>query len=312
MFTERKKLSTDIIEEIKSLKKTKNILLLAHNYQEPMIQKLADFSGDSFELAWKSKRVDSKIIVFAGAEFMAETTAILNQEKKVLIPSSQAKCPMAHMLSPEKVKYFRAKYPNAAVAVYVNTTAETKAMADICITSGNAVKIISKLDEEQVLVGPDRNLASYIQNCIPDKEIIPFPEVGYCYVHLKFLVSDIKNLGEKHPDAEILVHPEVDPSVQLLTDKIRSTSGMIKEVHNSQAKKFIIGTEIGLVDRLRASYPNNTFIPARNDAICVEQKKITIYNLYLSFLREQFQIQIPPKIVNKARLSIERMLELSE
>ncbi|UCE14267.1 MAG: quinolinate synthase NadA, partial [Candidatus Heimdallarchaeota archaeon] len=270
-------MSTDIIEEIKSLKEYKDILLLAHNYQEPMIQELADFKGDSFELAWKSKRLENKIIVFAGAEFMAETTAILNQDKKVLIPSSQAKCPMAHMLSPEKVKKFRAQYPNAAVAVYVNTTVETKAMADICITSGNAVKIISKLDERQVLVGPDRNLASYIQKHVPEKDIIPFPEVGYCYVHQKFLASDLKNMEEKHPDAEILVHPEVDPSVQLLADKICSTSGMIKEVHHSQAEKFIIGTEIGLVDRLRASYPNKTFIPARNDAICIQQKKITLY-----------------------------------
>ncbi len=304
-------MSTNIIDEIKLLKTELNAILLVHNYQEPNIQELGDFIGDSFELAWKAKRIENEIIVFAGAQFMAETAAILNPEKKVLIPSPSAKCPMAHMLSIKDMKHYRTRYPNAAIAVYVNTTAETKAMADICITSGNAVKVISKLDQEQVLIGPDRNLAKYIQTQLPNKEIIPFPKIGHCYVHRKFDPSDIQNLKLQHPDAEILAHPEADLSVQKLAHKICSTSGMLKEALESSSEKFIIITEIGLVDRLRSILPMKSFIPARNDAICIQQKKITIYNLYMSLLHEQYHIRIPTNIASKAQLAIERMLELS-
>lgn len=305
-------MSTDIIEEIETLKENRNALLLVHNYQNPEVQELADFIGDSYELARKANDSDNKIIVFAGAEFMAETAAILNTDKKVLIPSSMVKCPMAHMLSPKELNHYKNLYPNATIVVYVNTKAETKALADVCITSANAVKIISKLDNNQVLVGPDRNLTYYIQKHVTDKEIIPFPENGHCYVHRKFQVSDVKELKLKFPDAEILAHPEVDPSVQDLADKICSTSGMIREANNSRAKKFIVATEIGLIDRLRSKFPSKTFIPARKDAICIQQKKITIYNLYMSLLHERFQISIPPEIASKARLAIERMLELSK
>jgi quinolinate synthase len=304
-------LSSEIIEEIQSLKKSRDAILLVHNYQEPKIQELGDFIGDSLGLARKATNTTNKIIVFAGTVFMAETAAILNPDKKVLIPSFEAKCPLARMISPEQILYYKNKYPKATVAVYVNTTAEIKAMADICITSGNAAKIVSLLDNDQILVGPDRNLAWHIQNQNPDKEIIPIPEIGYCYVHRKFNPSDIQNLMKKHTDAKILVHPEADPSVQKLADQVCSTSGMLKYVKNSKAKKFIIATEIGLVDRLRCEFPLKIFIPARNDAICVEQKNINIYNLYLSFLNEQYKITIPSEISNKARMSIEKMFELS-
>ncbi|MFX0123328.1 MAG: quinolinate synthase NadA [Candidatus Hodarchaeota archaeon] len=305
-------MSTDIVEEIKSLKKDRNALLLVHNYQDSKLHELGDFSGDSFELAHKAKYTENNMIVFAGAEFMAETAAILNPNKKVLIPSSTAKCPMAHMLSPKVMKRYQTQFPDATIAVYVNTTAEIKAMADICITSGNAVKIVSKLDNDQILIGPDRNLASYIQQHLPDKKIIPFPEIGHCYVHQKFVLSDIEKLRDKYPEAEIIAHPEVDPSVQKLADRICSTSGMLKEVGRSKSEKFIILTEIGLVDRLRFNFPSKTFIPARKDALCIQQKKITIYNLYLSLLYERYQIRIPPKMAKKARKSLERMLEFSE
>ncbi|UCG90798.1 MAG: quinolinate synthase NadA [Candidatus Heimdallarchaeota archaeon] len=301
----------EIVKEIESLKKDRNALLLVHNYQDPKIHELGDFIGDSFELARRSKFTDKDIIVFAGAEFMAETAAILNPLKKVLIPSSMAKCPMAHMLTPKKMKYYRTQYPNAIIAVYVNTTAETKAMADICITSGNAVRVIRNLDNKQVLVGPDRNLAHYIQQQIPDIEVIPFPKVGHCYVHQKFTPSDIEKLKVQFPEAEILAHPEVKPSIQKLANKICSTNGMLKEARNSLSDKFIIVTENGLVDRLRSSFPTKLFIPARKDAICIQQKKITIYNLYLSLLNNRYRIHIPPNVAKKARLPIERMIELS-
>ncbi|MFW9903052.1 MAG: quinolinate synthase NadA [Candidatus Thorarchaeota archaeon] len=305
-------MSEDIIEGIKSLKKDRNALLLVHNYQDLKLHELGDFSGDSFELAHKAKYIDNDMIVFAGAEFMAEISVILNPDKKVIIPSSTAKCPMAHMLSPEVMKRHQTMYPDANIAVYVNTTAEIKAMADVCITSGNALKVVSKLDSDQILIGPDRNLASYIQQQLLDKSIIPFPEVGYCYVHQKFIPSDIAKLKDKYPEAEIIVHPEVSPSVQALADKICSTSGMLKEVGRSTSNQFIILTEIGLIDQLRSKFPSKMFIPARNDAICIQQKKITIYNLYLSLLYEQYQVKVPSNIAHKARVSLERMLELSE
>ncbi|MHA2226045.1 MAG: quinolinate synthase NadA [Candidatus Hodarchaeales archaeon] len=305
-------MSNDILESISSLKKEHNSLLLSHNYQESRIQETADFTGDSLELSQIAKKTEKELLVFAGATFMAETAAILNPEKTVLIPSTRALCPMAHMLSPEKINHYRSRFPKATFALYVNSTAETKAMADICITSGNAVKVISQIDNTQVLIGPDRNLALYIQKKIPDKEIIPFPEVGNCYVHRKFTHLDIEVLKSKHPDAKILAHPECDPSVQVLADKICSTSGMLNEAKTSNSKKFIIATEIGLIDRLRSDLPNKTFIPARKDAICIQQKKITIYNLFLSYINRQFQIRVTSKIAKKARSAIIRMLELSE
>lgn len=305
------KLSLDIINEIIHLKKEKNAVLLVHNYQEPDIQQLSDFIGDSLELAQKANTVDNDLIVFAGAEFMAETAKILNPKKKVLIPSSMAKCPMAHMLTQKKIEEYKKKHPDAAVALYVNTTAETKALADVCITSGNAARIIKTLKEEKVLVGPDRNLAHYIQTQIPEKEIIPIPENGHCYVHRKFLKEDLMKLKKQYPDAVVLVHPEADPSVQGLADKILSTSGMLREAQTSSEKQFIITTEIGLVDQLRNKQPDKEFIPARYDAICIQQKKITVYNLYLSLLKEQYEIRIPENILKNAYASIKRMLDLS-
>ncbi len=304
-------MSSDVLNGIISLKKEKNAVLLVHNYQEPTIQAVGDFTGDSLELAKKATKVDNEIIVFAGAEFMAETAAILNRDKKVFIPSTMAKCPMAHMLSPKIIKHYRNDYPDAEVAVYINTTAETKAEADVCITSGNAVKIIKNLESSRVLVGPDRNIAHYIQRELPEKEIIPIPVDGHCYVHRQFTNADINNLRNKYPKATVLVHPESEPGVQNLADLICSTSGILSEVKRSSSSQFIIATEIGIVDRLRREHPEKEFIPTRNDAICVEQKRITIYNLYLSLLKGQFRIKIPDKVAKKAYSSIKRMLDLS-
>ena len=304
-------MSQDLINEIINLKKEKKAILLAHNYQAPIIQELADFNGDSLELARKANEIDANLIVFAGAEFMAETAAILNPSKKVIIPSMMAKCPMAYMLSPKIITEYKMKYPNAIIALYVNSTAETKAVADICITSGNAVKIISSLKEKEILVGPDKNLAYHIQQKVPHKKIIPIPEDGFCYVHQKFQPSDIRMKKALYPNAEIIVHPEASPAVQELADKISSTSGMLIEVSRSRSKEFIIGTEIGLLDRLRKEHPNKKFIPLSNEAICVQQKKITLYNLYLSLLHEKYQIKIPNEIANHSRRAIEKMLQLS-
>lgn len=304
-------MSQDLINEIMALKKEKKAILLAHNYQAPIIQDLADFTGDSLELAQKTSKIKANLIVFAGAEFMAETAAILNPTKKVIIPSTMVKCPMAYMLSPKVLTEYKTKYPNAIVALYINSTAETKALADICITSGNAINVISSLKEREILIGPDKNLAHYIQLKIPDKKIIPIPDDGYCYVHQKFQPSDIRMKKEFYPNAEVIVHPETEPVVQELADKVTSTAGMLMEVSLSKSREFIVGTEIGLLDRLRKEYPDKKFIPLLNEAICIQQKKITLYNLYLSLLYERYQIQIPREIANYSRRAIERMLQLS-
>ncbi|WP_455142507.1 quinolinate synthase NadA [Candidatus Hodarchaeum mangrovi] len=304
-------MSQDLINEIMVLKKQKNAILLAHNYQAPIIQDLADFTGDSLELAHKVSKIKANLIVFAGAEFMAETAAILNPSKKVIIPSTMVKCPMAYMLSPKIITEYKTKYPNAIVALYINSTAESRAFADICITSGNAVKVISSIKEREILIGPDKNLAYYIQQKVPDKKIIPIPDNGYCYVHQKFQPSDVRRKKELYPHAEVIVHPETEPAVQDLADKVTSTAGMIIEVSHSKSKEFIIGTELGLLDRLRKEYPDKKFIPLLNEAICIQQKKITLYNLYLSLLYERYQIQIPSEISNHSRRCIERMFQLS-
>lgn len=305
-------MSKDVFNAIFQLKKEKNAVLLVHNYQDNVIQEIGDFVGDSLELAQKATNIEKDLIVFAGAEFMAETAAILNPNKKVIIPSSMAKCPMAHMLTPKMIDEYKEKHPEAAVALYINTTAETKAMVDVCITSGNAVRIIRGLDEKEILVGPDINLAYFIQNKIPEKKIIPIPEKGHCYVHRKFTIKDVNALKKEYPNAKLLVHPETEPGIQKMANKILSTSGMISYVNNNMDEQFLIATEIGLIDRLRRDHPKMEIIPVRKDAICVQQKKITLYNLYLSLLKEQYEIKIPESLIKQAYLPIRRMLDLSK
>lgn len=303
-------MSIEVIEEIKK-KIGKDRVVLAHNYQEPTIQELANILGDSLELARAATQIEANTIIFAGVEFMAETAAILNPKKTVLIPSTNAKCPLAQMLNPSMIEEWRKAYPKAPVCVYINTTAETKASADICMTSGNAVKIASQLDSETILVGPDRNLAWHIQQKVPDKEIIAFPDVGHCYVHRRFTRDDVNTLQRKFPNAETIVHPECDPTVQKEAHSVESTSGMERRAKASEAKEFIIGTEIGMIDRLRRNLPTKKFIPLRADAICYRMKSITPYHVLRSINQNVYKIKVPEKISLKAKESIDKMLQYS-
>ncbi len=300
----------ELSRKISELKEQKNAILLAHNYQIPEIQLQADFLGDSLGLAKKSSEVDADIIVFAGVDFMAETAAILNPEKKVLIPDRGARCPMAGMLPVSEVRNAKKKYPNAAVVLYVNTLAEARAEADVTCTSANSVKVVNALEEDQILFGPDQNLAWHVaQNT--EKEIIPIPEEGHCYVHRKFSVEDIELLREKHPNAEVLVHPEAAPEVQTHSDYICSTSQMLERAEKSESEEFIITTEIGLVHRLRREYPNKKFYPVLDEAICKEMKKHTLKKVYRSLREEKFVVEVPSQIAKRAKKATERMLELS-
>ncbi|CAB3287357.1 Quinolinate synthase A [Methanocaldococcus lauensis] len=304
----------EIIKNINKLKEEKNAIILAHNYQPKDIQKIADFLGDSLELCIKAKETDADIIVFCGVDFMAETAKILNPDKKVLMPEIEGtQCPMAHQLPPDIIKEYREKYPDAPLVVYVNTTAETKALADITCTSANADKVVNSLDAETVLFGPDNNLAYYVQKRT-DKKIIPIPIGGGCYVHKKFTLEDLKRVKEKYPNAIVLIHPECNPELQDNADYIASTSGMLRIIISSNEKEFIIGTEVGMIDRIELELEKigekKVLIPLREDAICNEMKKITLQKIEKSLLEEIYEIKLDKDIIKRAKVAIERMLSI--
>ncbi|MFN4133049.1 MAG: quinolinate synthase NadA [Candidatus Hadarchaeales archaeon] len=299
-----------IAEEILKLKKEKNAVILAHNYQIPEIQDLADFVGDSLELAMRSTKVEGEMIVFCGVDFMAETAAILNPKKPVLIPEPEARCPLAAQLPPSILLKAKEEHPGAAVVVYVNTSAEVKALSDTICTSANSTQVINALEEEEVLFGPDKNLAWFAQQR-SKKKIIPVPADGHCYVHRMFTPADILFLKEEYPVAEVLAHPECDPEVQKLADHICSTSQMIKRAKESQAKQFIIATEIGLLHRLRKENPGKEFIPAHREPICQQMKKNTLEKVYRCLVEEKYLVKVEPEIAERARKAINRMFELT-
>jgi quinolinate synthase len=300
------------LQEIERLKKEKNAIILAHNYQTGDIQEIADFVGDSLELCIKASEIDeSDIVVFCGVDFMAETAAILNPDKKILIPDTQAKCPMAYMLNAKDVKKFKKMYPDTAAVLYINTLAEAKAEAEILCTSSNAVKVVESIPQEKILFGPDRNLAWYVSKNV-NKEIIPMPAQGYCYVHKLFDLGDLHFLRSKYHDAEILVHPECDPEVQNFADNVLSTGGMIRHVARSPKKTFIIGTEVDMVTRLKRENPDKTFIPALSGAICENMKLYTVKNVRNCLLNEKFEIKVDDNTAKKAKVAIKRMIEASK
>jgi quinolinate synthase len=300
-----------LIEKIMELKRRKNAVILAHNYQLPEIQDLADVLGDSLELARASTRLEADLVAFCGVDFMAEMTAMLNPDKKVLLPDLGARCPMAAQLPASEVRRAKREHPGAPVVLYVNTLAEAKAEADTVCTSANSPSVVEALGEETVLFGPDWNLAWFVRQRT-GRRVIPIPERGYCYVHKRFSPADIALLKEKYPDAEVLAHPECDPEVQQLATHICSTSQMLYRSKESSAKRFIIATEIGLLHRLKRENPSKEFIPASEAALCVEMKKHTLEKLYSALRDEQNVVRVPPEIAKRARVSIERMFELTK
>lgn len=303
--------NNELSEKINKLRAEKNAVILAHNYQIEPIQLIADYLGDSLGLARKSSEIDKDLIVFAGVDFMTETAAMLNPDKKILLPSKDARCPMAGMLPVEEVKKAKEKHPEAAVVLYVNTLAEARAEADVTCTSSNAVQIVNALDEDEILFGPDNNLGWYVKQRT-GKDIVTIPEDGHCYVHRKFSAEDFKFLRMSYPDAEVLVHPEADPEVQELADYICSTSQMLERARESDAGKFIITTEIGLVHRLRREFPDKEFLPVLDEAVCEDMKKHTLKKVYESLRDEKFVVELDPDIASGAKKATEKMLELSK
>jgi len=284
---------------------------LAHNYQRPEIQDIADFVGDSLELSLCATQTDARIVVFCGVNFMAETAAILNPDKKVLIPDVNALCPMASMLPAELVIFYRRRYPKAKIVLYINSLAEAKAYCDAVCTSANAAEIVNRMESEVVLFGPDANLAKYAQTK-SDKKIIPIPQCGFCPVHKLFNNEDIIQLKQQYPSAEVIAHPECDSEVWEVADFVGSTSRMYREALTSKSNQFIVATEVGLLHRLRKDRKDATFIPAYEEAVCVSMKLHTLKKVYLCLRDEKNEVKVPPKIASRAREPIEFMLKTRE
>lgn len=297
----------EIEARIKELKKKHNAIVLAHNYQIPEVQDIADFLGDSLDLAMKASKTDAKNIVFCGVDFMAQSAKILNPDKNVIIPDIEAECPMAHMVDTDDLNKLKNDHPDAEVVAYINTTAETKTLSDICCTSANGEKIVKSLSSKKVIFIPDRNLGLYVQRFVPEKEMILWP--GICPTHHKIRKEEILKLKEKHPDAEILVHPECRPEVIDISDHAFSTNGMVNHAKNSDAKEFIIGTEKELCYRLKNENPGKTFYPLKT-AICPNMKKITLEKVLNSLKTLEPKIQLPDEIMKKAKQPLQRMMEV--
>ncbi|RLF48701.1 MAG: quinolinate synthase [Thermoplasmata archaeon] len=296
----------DIIAEIEELKKKRRAIILAHNYQRPEVQDIADFVGDSLELAREAVDVDASVIVFCGVMFMAEMATILNPDKVVLIPDNSAGCPLADTITPSDVRKLRKEHEGVPVVAYVNTTASVKAEADICCTSANSVEVVQSLESDEVIFVPDRNLGIYTQKN-SDKHLIIWE--GACGVHVGISKEDLLIMKRMHPNAKIVVHPECNPEVMDMADAIASTGGMVKYVRECDAQEFIIGTEMGHVYRLSRLFPDKKFYGLYN-AVCNDMKKITLEKVRDSLKNMQYRVTVPDDIARKARRAIERMLAL--
>ncbi len=300
----------DLTQQIQQLKKEKKAIILAHNYQRPEIQDIADYVGDSIELSRKAMaEKDAKLIVFCAVDFMAESAAVLNPQKKVLLPSTSARCPMAQMLTVDEIKRAKAKYPQAPVVLYVNTLAACKAQADVCCTSANAVEVVESLKAGTVLFGPDSNLAQYVAEKT-GKKIVPIPANGFCPTHILFQPEDAAVLKMQHPKATILVHPECTKEMRQIADCIGSTSKICKYAKESAATEFIVATEEGILHRLKKENPSKTFYVAYGCAICPNMKLTTLDKLYTSLKEEKHVVEVPQAVAKKARGALERMFEV--
>ena len=298
---------SSIRSEILKLKKEHNAIILAHNYQTGAIQDIADLTGDSLELSRAAATMEGEVIIFCGVDFMAETASILAPEKTVILPAPDACCPMAEMITAAELRLVKSRYPDAAVVCYVNTTAEVKAESDICCTSSNAVTVVNSLAEGQVIFVPDRNLARYVAR-FTKKEILPFE--GFCIVHDQITPTHVKAAQERHPDAKVVVHPECRPEVIDRADIVASTSGMIRHVCTSPDTSFIIGTEVGILHRIKKECPDKLCYPLMEEAVCRNMKKTDLATVRDALLLLRPRITVPEDIAIQARRPIERMLAL--
>lgn len=308
----------EIAQEIKRLKAEKNAVILAHNYQRPEVQDIADFIGDSLGLSQAAAKTNADIIVFCGVHFMAETAAIICPEKRVLLPDLEAGCSLAATINAEQLRQWKAEHPNAVVVAYVNTTAEVKAESDYCCTSTNALKVVQAIPpDKEILFLPDMFLGAYIQK-VTGRKMHIWP--GECHVHAGIRPRDIDAMRAAHPEAELLVHPECGCSSSCMYYQatgdlkgevhILSTEGMVKHARQSPAREFVVATEIGILHRLKKETSGRTFYPVNERAICEYMKKITLDKVLRSLREEIYEIRVPEPTASKARRAIERMLAI--
>ena len=299
-----------LLQEIARLKKEKNAVIVAHYYQIDEVQEIADMVGDSFALSKYCATTDADTIVFCGVSFMAESAKILSPEKTVLLPKATAGCPMADMITADDVRELKEMHPNAAVVCYVNSSAETKAECDVCCTSSNALKIVNSLEEKDIIFIPDKNLGSYVAKQVPDKNIILFD--GYCYTHNKITVDDLEQVRKAHPDAILAIHPECPKEVVEKADFVGSTSEIINYCTKSNERKFIIGTEMGILYELKNKNKDKEFYLLTPRFVCPNMKKTTIESVFEALKNNINETFVDEDIRIKAKKSLERMLELAK
>jgi quinolinate synthase len=298
----------ELVERINKLRKEKKAVILAHNYQLPEVQDIADYVGDSLGLSVQASRTDAEVIVFCGVHFMAETAKILSPGKTVLLPDKDSACPMADMINAGQLRKLKAQHPRAKVMCYVNTSAEVKAECDICCTSSNAEKIALEAfaADEEVIFVPDKYLAHYVAAQTGRKFIV---WKGFCPTHARILPEAILEQQRLHPAAKVIVHPENRPEVIALADRVLSTGGMSIYARDDEAKEFIVGTEIGILHRMQKENPDKIFYRVSDLAICPNMKRTTLEKVLWSLEEMTFKIEVPPEIMARARTSITRMLE---
>jgi quinolinate synthase len=312
-------LNTDLSREILRLKKEKNAVILAHNYQISQVQDISDFIGDSLKLSKMAAETDASMIVFCGVHFMAETASIISPNKKVLIPDLDAGCSLASSINPQELIEWKKQNPEAVVVSYVNTSAEIKSLSDYCCTSSNAAKVVDSIPRDKpILFLPDMFLGAYVAEVTKRKNIKIWP--GECHVHAGIRSDDINTMLLNYKNAEFLVHPECSCTSSTLyhiskgdinrDTKILSTEGMMQQAKASTSNQFIVATETGMLYRMKLENPEKEFIPIKKDAVCKYMKKITLEKVYDSLLHEQYEVKVPLEIAKKARVPIERMLNI--
>lgn len=294
-----------LIDPILELKKKRNAVILAHNYQLGEVQDVADFVGDSLELSRKAAATDAQVIVFCGVHFMAETAKILSPGKTVLLPDMHAGCPMANMITAAQLLQFKADFPGRPVVAYVNTSAEVKAESHVCCTSANAVRIVESVDAPEILFVPDKSLGAYVASKT-SKSVVLYP--GYCPTHHRILPQYVQEQKAAHPNAVVIAHPECTMEIIDLADTVASTSGIIKYVSESDAPEFVVCTERGLLHRLEIENPDKKFYSPGNLNVCPNMKKITLEKILWSLEDMVFKIEVPGDIIRRARGAIDRML----
>jgi quinolinate synthase len=296
-----------LVEKISVLKKRRNAVILAHNYQLGEIQDIAGFVGDSLELSQSAAATGADVIVFCGVHFMAETASVICPDKVVLLPDMNAGCPMADMITAEQLREEKKEHPQAVVVCYINSSAEVKAESDICCTSANAVKVVESLDAREILFIPDQYLGHYV-SARTGKKMVLWP--GFCPTHARIKADRIKELKQEYPRAKVVVHPECRPEVIALADEVASTSGMCRYARRDDVTAMVVGTEMGLIHRLRKENPGKMFIPISEQAICPNMKLITLEKVLWSLEQMRPEVKVPQEIQLRAKAAVDKMLKI--